>query len=62
MEALYSITNNVDAPTYSVQYLLDCDDTNFGCDGGWMTDAYEWTAKNGIVSWMAYDASYMGRK
>lgn len=49
-------------PDFSVQYLLDCDDTNFGCDGGWMTDAYNWTAEHGIVKWADYYHGYMKAK
>ena len=35
--------------TYSVQQLMDCDQNNFVCEGGWMYEAYEYTAKHGIV-------------
>jgi len=45
-----------------VQYLLDCDDTNFGCDGGWMTDAYNWTKEHGVVQWDDYYKSYQRKK
>lgn len=45
-----------------MQYLLDCDDGNYGCDGGWMTDAYDWTSKHGIVAWNDYELGYMGRQ
>lgn len=59
LEALDSIHNDRDKPqSFSVQYLLDCDDTNFGCDGGWMTDAYNWTATNGVVKWDDYYKGY----
>ncbi len=59
MEALYSINYQSQKPAeFSVQYLLDCDTTNYGCDGGWMTDAYLWTIDNGIVSWNDYPSSY----
>ena len=45
LESLNAIENELDAvPTYSVQYLMDCDSVNWGCDGGWMFDAYEQTA------------------
>lgn len=29
--------------------MIDCDKDNFGCDGGWMLDAYTFTKKNGIA-------------
>lgn len=41
-----------------MQYLLDCDDTNYACDGGWMTDAYFWTIDHGIVEWNDYAREY----
>ena len=49
-------------PRYSVQYLLDCDDGNWGCDGGWMADAYLFTKDKGIVNWEDYPRGYQGRK
>jgi len=33
---------------YSEQQLVDCDSSNFGCRGGWMTKAYAYIQKNGI--------------
>jgi C1A family cysteine protease len=63
LESLNAIQNNLDkVPTYSVQYLLDCDDVDWGCDGGWMADAYTWTADHGIVAWSDYPKGYQGRK
>lgn len=41
---------------------MDCDTVNWACDGGWMADAYEFTAKNGIISWDDYPRGYKGRK
>ena len=41
---------------------MDCDDVDWGCDGGWMIDAYEFTRQNGIVAWKDYDRSYTARK
>lgn len=63
MEALYAIEVEKDQkpPSFSVQHLLDCDDTNWGCDGGWMTDAYEWTIDNGVVAWDDYKDVYKGK-
>ena len=48
-------------PKYSVQYLMDCDERNFACDGGWMLDAFEFTRQNGIVNWQDYSHDYLSR-
>ena len=63
LESLNAINNNLKTvPRYSVQYLLDCDESNWGCDGGWMADAYEFTKQQGIVDWEDYAHTYQGRK
>lgn len=33
----------------SEQYLVDCDDLDGGCEGGWPSNTYSWIMKNGIV-------------
>ena len=45
MEAGYAIKHNTTATRMSVQYLMDCDNVNQGCGGGWMLDAYDFTKK-----------------
>jgi len=63
LESLNAIQNKLEeVPKYSVQYLLDCDEVNWGCDGGWMADAYDFTRDNGIIDWTAYPRGYQGRK
>lgn len=63
LESLNAIQNNLSTvPHYSVQYLMDCDDVDWGCDGGWMLDAYEFTRERGIVAWSDYDRTYNARK
>jgi len=63
LESLDAIHNDLlAAPKYSVQYLMDCDNGNFGCDGGWMTDAWEFTKTNGIVGWNDYPSGYTGHQ
>jgi hypothetical protein len=44
MEAGYAIRHNSAPDRLSVQYLIDCDNVNQGCSGGWMLDAYNFTA------------------
>lgn len=31
----------------SMQQLIDCDKSNFGCGGGWPYNAIDWLSKNG---------------
>ena len=63
LESLNAIENDLaEVPTYSVQYLMDCDNVNWACDGGWMYDAYEFTAENGVISWNDYSSGYLGYK
>lgn len=63
MESLNAIQNDLDeVPVYSVQHLIDCDDGNWGCDGGWMADSYMWTKDNGVIDWNDYAHGYQGRK
>jgi hypothetical protein len=33
----------------SEQYLVDCDDMDWGCKGGWPTRTFEWLKSNGVV-------------
>ena len=33
----------------SPQQLVDCDTKNFGCNGGWYTDSFDYVIKNGIT-------------
>ena len=30
-----------------MQQLVDCDKSNFGCNGGWPYNAIDWLSKNG---------------
>ena len=32
----------------SEQNILDCDETNYGCDGGWPARSFEFVKENGI--------------
>lgn len=63
MESLFAINNPLlPLPSYSVQYLLECDTTNFGCGGGWMADSYLWTIDHGIVHTSDYPHVYSAKK
>jgi len=62
LEGLNAIKNNLSVPEkFSVQYLVDCDSGNYGCDGGWMLDAYSFVSRNGIVRESDYPG-YSARK
>ena len=59
LESLDAIENDLETvPKYSVQYLMDCDEVNWACEGGWMTDAWDFTKVNGIVAWDDYPSGY----
>ena len=62
LESGYAIKTNTNPDRMSVQYLVDCDPVNFGCGGGWMLDAYEYTRVHGIVKEGDYPIHYNGRK
>ncbi|KAJ4967897.1 hypothetical protein NE237_014598 [Protea cynaroides] len=39
----------------SPQQLVSCDDSNYGCDGGWSSDAYQYIRVNGgLTTWQNY--------
>lgn len=62
MESGYAIRHNTTPQRLSVQYLMDCDQSNYGCGGGWMLDAYKFTRKHGLVTEDEYGHLYSGRK
>lgn len=50
LESLAVISGKYAEPVeFSVQQLVDCDQTNFGCDGGWMYKAYSYVSKYGVM-------------
>ena len=48
MEGINAITTG-DLISLSEQELVDCDSTNYGCDGGYMDYAFEWVVQNGGI-------------
>lgn len=63
MESLISIKNNAEPDRLSVQYLVDCDNTNYGCGGGWMLDAYQFVHTHGLIKdgdYQKYNARKQG--
>jgi C1A family cysteine protease len=50
LESLAVISKTVEKPEeFSIQQLLDCDESNSGCDGGWMYKGYLYVSKTGIM-------------
>jgi len=53
LESLYAIkTSNLNS--FSEQQLIDCDEENYGCGGGLIHKAFEYTAKNGLENQKDY--------
>jgi len=48
VEGSYNIQFN-ELLNLSEQYLVDCDDLDNGCNGGWPTRTFEWLKFNGVV-------------
>lgn len=46
--------------TLSEQYLVDCDEVDNGCDGGWPTSTFTWMGSNGVVD--AEEIKYRANK
>lgn len=45
-----------------MKQLVDCDNQNYGCAGGWVATAFEYTTKNGIMLASNYNAAYDGKQ
>ena len=45
---------------FSEQYLVDCDNLDNGCNGGWPSNTFKWLSKNGVVE--QKDAPYKAAK
>lgn len=55
----FKSANESEPLEFSVQQLVDCDEeSNQGCGGGWMTDAYKYTRDNGIELKDSYPYQY----
>ena len=48
IEGINAIVNG-DLISLSEQELVDCDSTNYGCEGGYMDYAFEWVVNNGGI-------------
>lgn len=51
-------------PEYSAQQMMDCDMKNYGCSGGWMASAFQYSMIDGVMSSKNYnnDAHYEGKQ
>lgn len=49
LEGAYEIKYN-DLQSFSEQQLVSCDNTDSGCNGGWMDNAFTWVKKNGGIT------------
>jgi len=48
VEGNYNLNFN-ETVTLSEQYLVDCDNKDAGCNGGWPTRTFEWLKYNGVL-------------
>ena len=62
IESLIAIKTDSKPIPLSVQHLVDCDEVNFGCGGGWMLDAYEFSKNQGLIKESDYPNKYLARK
>ena len=62
MESLEAIQGSGELRELSVQQLVDCDEDNSACTGGWMWQAYNYAKNNGVALRNEYAYDYLGRK
>jgi len=43
----HKLTGNL--TVFSEQYLVDCDNQDGGCGGGWPSNTFNWISQNGII-------------
>jgi len=50
MEAMYNqMKNDGSIRKFSEQYLINCDDKDNGCNGGWPSNTLTWVKNNGVI-------------
>lgn len=59
VEGGYNILKSPSLYAFSEQYLIDCDDLDNGCSGGWPTNTFTWLKNNGVVN--ANEVPYQGK-
>ncbi|CDW78905.1 gut cathepsin l-like cysteine protease [Stylonychia lemnae] len=63
LESLALISGTVSSlKELSVQQLVDCDEVNFACGGGWMYDAFAYVLHNGVALNDGYPRKYSARR
>lgn len=43
---------------FSMKQILDCDNQNYGCSGGWVKNAFQYTSLDGIMLSSHYNVHY----
>ena len=61
LESIYAI-NKGSLKYFSMQYLIDCDPNNAGCNGGLMDSTFKWLVENGGHLMFEADYPYIGMK
>jgi len=61
VESMRYLFDNAPLEELSVQQLLDCDDNNYACGGGWMYEGFQYVSEHGLLRKDDYP-SYNRRK
>ena len=62
IESAYAIAKEVEPPVLSEQELIDCDDYDSGCLGGWPERAFRWLKRHGGLASASQYPPYDSKK